>query len=188
IANNVIDKLNSMKDENTSEKANIRGHALFLRSFCFHQLAQVFCKQYTSNANSDLGLPLRLSSDLEESTERSTLFDTYQKILNDLKEAEEIIYRNQVIVNLPSRVSCYGLLARVYLSMKDYENAEHYASLYLNEKKELLDFNNLSISANPSIPIGINPEVSFYAYSENILPRNTTPIDTILYNSYHPDD
>lgn len=78
----------NMKDKNyTGEQAdNIRGQALALRAFRYLDAAQIWCKAYNpQTAGTDLGLPLRLDPDMNIPSVRSTVQQTYEQIISDLR-------------------------------------------------------------------------------------------------------
>ncbi|MFP9100714.1 RagB/SusD family nutrient uptake outer membrane protein [Flavobacterium sp. RHBU_24] len=160
-ANVVLD--GTAKLESTPEREkfnNVAGSALFFRSHAFYQLAQAFAVPYnTITASRDLGIPIRITSDVNMPTVRSTIEETYSKILTDLSEAARLLPIMPKVKTRPSKVAAYGLLARVYLSMEDYPLALAYADSCLNLKSDLMDYNTLSAQYYP-IPM-FNDEVIF---------------------------
>src|SRR5690606_36087287 len=75
----------------------LRGEALFYRSRAFYNLAQLFAPPFDAQKSSNqLGIPLRLSPDVNDVTIRSPLNEVYQRIFADLTEASQL---------LPQRVS-----------------------------------------------------------------------------------
>lgn len=194
-ANLVLDYLPkvevALSDKNTYN--SIRGTALFYRSFLFHQLAQLFSNPYSSNAATDLGIVLRLSSPVEEVSKRATIKQTYEQIIADLKTAAELLPVKSLVANRPNRAGAYGLLARVYLSMRDYENANTYADAALALNNQLLDFNTLTPSNQPTLPaFSNNPEIMYLSYEAyaptNLLGNANCNIDSTIYQSYQPND
>jgi starch-binding outer membrane protein, SusD/RagB family len=193
-ANFVLDNLPKIKGvENDAETYNnIKGTALFYRAFMFHQLAQLFCKPYSSSATSDFGIVLKTTSDPESSLKRSTVQETYDQILNDLKSAAEILPSTQLFATRPNKAAAYAELARVYLSMRDYVNADLYAHNALKLYNTLLDYNSLTPGSNPILPINPvnNPEILFMSWTTNgvFSSSNLAIVDTNLYKSYNAND
>ncbi|MFR1445949.1 RagB/SusD family nutrient uptake outer membrane protein, partial [Acinetobacter baumannii] len=69
----------------------LKGSALFYRAFAFEGLAQLFCKPYsTTNAN-ELGIVLRLTSNVNAKSTRATVQQTYDQIIADLKQATDLL-------------------------------------------------------------------------------------------------
>lgn len=88
----------------------------------------------------------------------------------------------------PSRPAAYGLLSRVYLSMRNYSAASRYADSCLALYNTLLDYNH--INQTPTYPIAnFNPEVIFHAQGiVNILINSRAKVDSALYNMYSTND
>lgn len=62
----------------------------------------------------------------------------------------------------PSKAGAYGLLARTYLSMRQYDSAYKYADLSLQLKNTLLDYNSASVNPNSDVPFQpFNEEINF---------------------------
>jgi hypothetical protein len=188
-----INKISPYLDQEKIDLNNIKGQALFLRSFVFFSLAQIFAPPYdASSAQTDLGIPLKLNSDVTEKSTRSTVGQTYQRIIEDLKVAQDLVPVTALYPTRGSKVSVYGLLSRVYLSMGMFDSAFVYADKCLNNYNALLDFNTLSTS-NSQIGTFVsspkNPEVIFQAaMDEYSFISSSCLIDSTLYNSYDSND
>lgn len=168
----------------------IKGAALFHRAFTFQQLAQLYCKPYSSENLEQLGLVLKLSSNVSEKPARATIQQTYDCIVADLKEAATLLPVSTTYPTRPSKPAAYGALARTYLSMRDYTNAGRYADSALQLYKELLDYNDLMPVGTPPIKT-YNKEVIYQNYAGStpvILSSSYVRIDTQLYQSYHVND
>ncbi|WP_158993858.1 RagB/SusD family nutrient uptake outer membrane protein [Mucilaginibacter sp. L196] len=171
---------------------NVKGTALFYRAFDFWCLAQEYAKPYDSNtASTDLGIPIRTSSDINVRSVRATVLATYNQIVNDLTGAKPLLPDSALYPTRPGKAAVYGLLARVFLSESNYSNAALYADSCLRLSNQLLDFNTLSTSASTPIK-RFNVEVIYHhnlsSYSAF---NNSSPnliIDSNLYNSYKPND
>src|SRR5258706_1664349 len=89
-------------------KNELRADAHFIRAYSYWVLANHFCLPYTPASSNkdvaDLGLPLKQTTDYEESFERTTLKQTYDFIEADLKEAQKTT-RDDVDPALHWRVS-----------------------------------------------------------------------------------
>jgi len=172
----------------------VKGAALFHRSQCFWQLSQLFCKQYNSQtAPTDLGIVLRLTANFNVVSVRSTVKETYERMLNDLKEAAELLPTQVTLKHRPTKAACFGLLARIYLQMGDYRKAQEYAKLTLGIQSTLLNYNNSNL-VNPDLfppfpKFDLNPEIIYHLYAEG--PINTSSrarIDTTLLSLYNEGD
>lgn len=90
-ANVVLEGLTgiSRNASNGVEWNDVKGGALFFRAKAFFNLAQVFSPAYNPTTSAtNLGIPLRLASDPHIPTVRSTVKETYDRIIDDLKEGE----------------------------------------------------------------------------------------------------
>lgn len=200
-ANIVLDGLKELKvtSNEQTEFDNVMGQALFHRSIMFFELASIFCKPYSSQtASVDLGLSLKLSSDIYEIEQRASLDATYKQIVDDLLAAAALLPKIPKYKSRPSKLASYALLARVYLNMGNYVKARDFSDSVLNHGAELLDFNDgvpslLLEYRFPNFTTG-NKEVIFY--SEGIGYTGIIPdynfgygfVDTVLYRSYDVSD
>jgi hypothetical protein len=170
---------------------NIKGQALVFRSFAFYHAAQIWCKPYSSSASTDPGIPIRLSSDINVTSNRGTVQETYNQIVKDLKEAIRLLPEESIAVTRPNKSAAYAVLARVCLSKRDYINASLYADSCLQRNYTLMDYNTLN--GNQAFPIpASNPEILFLvtvgAGYHLIRPNNHVPVDTNFYKSYADKD
>jgi starch-binding outer membrane protein, SusD/RagB family len=194
-ANNALDILSSlnMNKNNSSEYNNIRGQALFHRSFAFYHLAQLYCKPYDlSTASNEPGIALRLKPDIEEKSIRSTVQQTYDRIITDLKEAASLLpsvpYSLSYWIMRPGKAAAYGALARTYLSMRDYKNARIYSDSCLGIYNILVDYNSLNANLPTPFTKTNNAENIFVAQCAFAAGINDYLIDTTLYQSYASKD
>jgi hypothetical protein len=187
-----IDKI-TPNASNAVAWGNVKGTALFKRSFAFFNLAQEFAKGYNaSTASTDLGIILKLNSDVNEHLGRSTIGQTYNQIIGDLRSASNYLQPLPLGNNFyrPSLPAVYGLLARVYLSMGDYNSAYLYADSCLQLKNDLDDFNTVNPNSYPTIKAP-DKEVIYDAdmgrFTDNGFGKNS-PVDTNLFASYAAND
>lgn len=192
-ANFVLDFLPQI-DIDGSEQAwanEIKGAALFYRSFMYYELAQLYCRPYSNTAATDPGIVLRFTAQVQTPSIRASVKETYDQIIADSKIAADLLPVTTVVTMRPSRAAAYGFLARVYLSMRDYVNADLYANKALTLNSAILDFNTLNLSGNPILPpFKNNPEILFlsYAYYGPLLDPSFHAVDTGLYKSYDAND
>lgn len=171
---------------------NVQGTALFYRAYDFFCLEQQFGQPYDPNtAVTDLGIPLRIVSDINFRSTRATVKETYDKIISDLLAAESMLPATALYPTRPGKVSVFGLLSRVYLSSNNYDKAFLYADSCLQIANQVLDYNTISTTATTPIA-KFNKEVIYHhslsAYSAF---NNSSPgliVDSNLYNSYASND
>lgn len=191
IANQVMEILKDLDPQkNGEEYKRIIGGAYFFRAFALHTLTELHCAAFQeTSAIEEQGIPLRLSTGVDEKSIRESLKDTYQQIINDFKVAINNLPVVEVVKGRPSKASAYAGLARVYLDMGEFQQAYLYADSCLQLRPELMDFNDLK--ATDSYPVSrFNMEVLFPALSLEAEPMYSTTalIDTILIKSYGEND
>jgi len=129
----------------------IKGEALFARAILYYELVRNFGLPYNASSSTDLGVPIILKgtsdlSDAQEMASRATVSQVYNQVITDLKEAELVLPANAEAIPA-SRYSAKGFLARVYLTMKDYTNANNYAN-------DVIDNGGFSLDGNPASSFG----------------------------------
>lgn len=157
--NVILDESKKSTEEDAEELNSVIGQALFTRAFLFYQIAQEYAPPYDeNNASNTLGIPLRLTSDIAIPSSLSTLKQTYDQIITDLNTAVDLLPIEQLYTTRGSRIAAFGLLARVYLTVGDHNNALTYSSRYLDLKHDLLDYSTISPTARF---IGDNVEIAY---------------------------
>jgi hypothetical protein len=199
-ANTVLQGLAGIQPDSTyqAEWNMLEGWALFSRAFAFYNITQLFAKPYDSvTAVADLGIPIRLSPDINVKTTRASMQDSYTQILSDLQAAEGLLPAAIQVSNLnrPCKLAAQALFARVYLSVRDYADARKYADSVLQTYPYLLDYNSLGLGG--FIPFQQNmPEVLYQSNfpqpgNGNILEGLICPgcvVDSNLIASYDSTD
>lgn len=192
-ANVVLDNIQniSRNSSNQQDWDNIKGSALVFRARSFLEAAWTWAAAYDENST-DLngGIPLRLTSDFNIPSSRTSVKDTYKQIIQDLKDAIPLLPTTPTHVMRPSKPAALGLLARAYLSMRQYDSCFKYSDLYLQLDNQLLDFSSLNPAAG--FPIQqFNIEVTFqdrmqftYLDAAYIYAK----VDSLLYTSYGSND
>lgn len=197
-ANVVLDGLEKlpMTAENEREWRTIKGTALFVRSYAFNNIAQLFAPVYdASTASTDLGIPLRLHSEIETKSVRSTVKQTYDQIVTDLYSACRLLPDSLEFLNRnrPSKPTAFAMLSRVFLTMRDYGQAGAYADSCLRYYNKLIDYDTVARAAFlPFSPL--NRETLYQSRlltATQLFKGAATPdcvVDSFLYRSYHVND
>ncbi|OFY38580.1 MAG: hypothetical protein A2X18_06505 [Bacteroidetes bacterium GWF2_40_14] len=117
--NNVLDAIEKQPTKATDKDLmQYKGDNLFIRAYIYYNLAQFFCRPFYDNPSTNMGLPLKLTSDNTVVTDRGTVKGLYDLIIADLTAAIAVLPDNAVPNrNLANRYACYGLLSRVYRDM-----------------------------------------------------------------------
>jgi tetratricopeptide (TPR) repeat protein len=193
-ANIVLDGVAKISSNmaNQTDWDNIKGTALFFRAYDFFNLVLEFGRAYDQGtANTDLGIPLRLTSDINIKYQRASIQETYSQIIADLQIAKQLLPVIPQHTTRAGKCAVYGLLSRVYLHTGQYDKALLYADSCLQLNHELLDFNSLDSTASNPIE-RFNPEIIYhhdlalYSAFDNNSPALIA--DPLLYYSYSSDD
>jgi len=189
VALEVLEKINP-ETSNVTAYNNAKGNALFMRAHAFLDLAHIYSRPYVAGtANSDLGIPLRLTANVNEKSTRSTLQQTFNQIIDDLKRAAPLLPNIPLTKTRSSKAAAYGLLARTCLVMGNYSEAGLYADSCLQINSTLMDFNALSLTNLSPIAID-NTESIFYSSLGNpspLLAANLI-VSPQLYSLYNSND
>lgn len=197
-ANNVLQGLQKSSIPVDAEFNQIKGWALFVRAYSFYDLVRTFSSSYEeSGAKTDLGIPLRLNPEIDENLPRSSVQQTYDQIIADLKLSSTLLTTTFQATNRnrPSKVSAYAMLARVYLSMNKYSEAELYSDSTLTLYSKLIDYKSISNTA--VFPFtNINDETLFsstqvlasYLSTVTFLNNVAVRISPEIINSYSLND
>lgn len=169
----------------------VKGSALFYRSFAYNLLVQNYAPVYTeATATNALGIPLRLTSAIEETMVRTSLKESYETIIRDLKQAAALLpnVTNNARTR-PSKAAAFALLSRVYLSMSDFSNALQMADSSITYNNTIYDYNKITSTA--TFPIArFNPEMLFYFLmpAVNFTSYPQRKVDSVLYSTYQTND
>lgn len=197
-ANIVLEQLGQIKRDSTNQVMwdNLKGAALFIRANAFFNLAQIFSSPYDSSSSSSaLGIPLRLTSDINVPTSRSSLQQTYDQIISDATHARFLLSVNFPAANRnrPSRCAAFSLLSRTFLSARAYNKAGDYADSALSLYSTLINYN--SISQTSATPFTISNDETIYQSSSVqsdiitlLRASRGYSIDSTLYRSYSTND
>lgn len=191
-ANSALDVLNRLKATGDEVRhKRLKGRALFFRAYAHFMVAQLYCAPYDKNKdNSGLGIPLRLTADINEPTTRSTIKETYDQIISDLLTAEDLLPQTENFKTRPGKLAVQALLSRVYLTVQDYKSALKYADEVIStDAFSLINFSTLNSSANYPMQ-RFNSEVIFHSEMNAGGPIAVAQIniDSVLYQSYDDSD
>lgn len=159
-ANVIINGAPNATEATAPEIRSVTAEALVVRAACYLDLLTVFAKAYNpSTAAADPGLPLVTSISVTDKVpDRSTLKATVDSLISDVTTAVEWLPPTNINRYRASEFAAYGLLARIFLYMGDYENARTYVDLALSAPHQLLNYNDYE--DRDGIPVSdLNPEI-----------------------------
>ncbi len=151
-------------EEISEEKSQLRGEALFHRTYAYFNLLQQFAPAYQLNGNQTglKGIVLKQSADINEPAVRSDLETCYTLIKSDLQEAVSLLPDFSPYKTRPIKAAAWGLLARVCLVTGDYLSAAQAASSALDSYNPRLDLNQIDVNVRFPFP-QFNDEMIFYS-------------------------
>lgn len=127
--NIVIDNL---EERDTRLGMDVLGTAYALRGVCYYELMRQFCESYDgANASKQLGVPLVTEFNMEEKPLRSTLAETADRAIDDLKKALEYDIQDEIYRFNNDVVT--GYLARACFWSERYGDAIVYADQVLTK-------------------------------------------------------
>lgn len=165
--NMAIEGLEKLKDkQDRADWKNAMGMALFFRALNFFFLQQEFGQIYDVKiANTALGIPLRLQSDVTLVSKRASVEETYRQILDDLNAALSLLPDMPLVKQRPSRQAVYGLLARVYLILEDYRQTLSNAKMCIDLGGQLLDYAEIDGSKAAPFPSDVSENTEIILYT-----------------------
>ena len=187
IANIVLEGVERLKP---IKNKDIEGEALFVRGLAHFYAAQLYCPLYNKAVDSHFGLPIWLTSDFNVPVTRATVHETYKQIIDDIKGAIPNLRDQAAEINRPGKRAAYAALARIYLSIADYEQARYYANECLRINADLMDFNTIDAKLNyPITPK--NVEMIYYGSTISgsaALNSSRARIPMEVYNLFDAND
>ncbi len=136
-----------------------------IRALSYFYLVRAFCLPYNKDNGASPGIPLKKESDVSVEKGRGTVKEVYDFIISDLEFANQYL----AVAKSPDRIGltfAQGLLARVYMTMGDNDNAIKYAELALESAPVLSpDFYTSGVSQNnPSSIFELTYTTNTYSY------------------------
>ncbi|SHK92118.1 Starch-binding associating with outer membrane [Chitinophaga jiangningensis] len=123
-----LPKADSLKPSDGPLRLKLQGECYFLRAWSHFELFRYYCDNYGSGK---LGMPYMEKSSLQPQA-RIPLDEYFKKINADLAAAKALVPNNLDDRNRINRATVSGMQARVALYMKDWANAETYATEYIS--------------------------------------------------------
>ena len=129
----------------TAKKRSLKAEALLGRALEYFYLVNEYGKPYdAATANQDLAVPFVTSNDVTTPVPpRSTVAEIHQHIIDDIHAAIPYLPTDNSANRIRGSVAGgYSLLARVYLYMRNYPEAQKNAEMALaNSTAQMVDYN-----------------------------------------------
>ncbi len=121
-ANKVLEGAEEYEPADAAEQTELdhyKAQALAMRALMHFELVKVFSKAYSQGSASDLGIPYINSTEATYPS-RDGLFDTYDKIVQDLEDAYGLIDPSDTRKDRFNQAAIAALQAKVAMEMGDY--------------------------------------------------------------------
>ncbi len=124
-----------------------KGEVHAIRALCYSELIKCYCKAYDpATAADELGVVIRTKYSEPESSHRASLYDSYQFVIEDLTEAEQLLdaeYDYYGAFYMTNAAVC-ALRARVALHMQDWKTAITYSSKVIDHPHKAFELASAS--------------------------------------------
>lgn len=189
IANQVLSILETLPQG--IRRQQMEGSAYFYRAYALFSLAELFAPVPLKDGSNSgvMALPYRTSPNIEEKSTRITLGEFFAMLLADLEKAGKLLPQSAGLASRPSTVAVASLLSRIYLYLQDYNQSLHFADLALQQKSNLIDYNNLHVDEESPFK-QFNEEVVFQAIATGSFTYYYTiwKVSSAFYDSYTDND
>lgn len=159
--------LDGIKDYNPQSQAEVKemeilaASAKFYRAVGHFEALSYFADVFKREVQDQLGVPIRLTSNLNQKIKRSTQQQSYDQIIQDLKDGLGALPLKPSVLTRPSKWAVHSMLSRVLLYKQDYQGALLHAEEALKIDDTLMDYSELDSTLRYSFDL-FNPEVIHY--------------------------
>jgi len=132
--NTVLEGVDKATDGTEAMKRSLKAEALLGRAFEYFYLINLYGKPYdAATAATDLGVPFVTSNDVSQKVPpRSTVKEVYDRMIADINAALPDLPKDNSKNRMRGSVqAAYSVLARIYLTMRNYTEASKNAQLAL---------------------------------------------------------
>ena len=142
IVNTLIEEIPGATDATEAQKAEVLSYAYAIRAFVLFYIVNFYADAYApEKAATTPGIPLIYSGDLGAPWHQGTVKEVYDQIIADFNKAIDLgVPEKSMTVIHPSRAAVEAGLARVCLSMRNYEDALSHAEEALKRNDSLFDW------------------------------------------------
>lgn len=164
-----IEGIHPLNESEAEDINNLRGISLFHRASALSGLMQFFAPPVL--LVSDLqkpGIPIKLDTDVNNHQGISTVGEVYDRIFQDLIEAETFLPQIQSTPLYPNKAAANGMMARLHLILGNYALALEYSQSALDHGYELMDYQDIAQNFEFPLPMFqypipvLNKEIIYY--------------------------
>ncbi len=141
-------------EEESEETDQLIGENYYLRAYAYFELVNVFGRPYNQGRD-NLGVPLKLSSQIDDLPDRNTVGEVYDQVVADLLKAESLMSVNKSN-SYATKEAAQALLSRVYLYMEENQKSIDYANKVISSGRynllstdQLPDYTRINPDDNP---------------------------------------
>ncbi len=132
--NTMIEKI---PEGQSVEMDQLLGENYFLRGYLYFTLNNLFGRPYVQSPESNPGIPLKLTSDINDFPSRNSVKEVYDQVVKDLEKGASLMASEKSSIYASKEVA-YAMLSRVYLYMENWAKAKEYADLVINSGRYTL--------------------------------------------------
>lgn len=152
ISNYIMEHQNEITDGTESEINQLVGEAYMMRAYCHFTLVNLYAQPYTQvDPDTTRGVPVMLEADVNAVPYSSSVAAVYEQIVADIDSAKGKLNVDKWDTGYNYRfntVSADALLARVYLYMGKWSEAQQAAERVIAAQPDLEDMNTSSVLPN----------------------------------------
>ncbi|MDR1342398.1 MAG: RagB/SusD family nutrient uptake outer membrane protein [Prevotellaceae bacterium] len=134
---NINSVIENVKEGESVEKDQLLGENYFLRGFLYFQLCNIFGRPYSQDAANNPGIPLKLTSKIDDFPLRATVEKVYEQVVKDMEKGAALMESKKINI-FASKEVAQAFLSRVYLYMENWEKAIEYADLVISSGRYTL--------------------------------------------------
>jgi hypothetical protein len=120
---NINSIIEEVGEGESAEKDQLLGENYFLRGFLYFHLCNIFGRPYVQSPTTNLGVPLKLTSNIDDFPPRATVAEVYDRVVKDFKKSASLMSVSKPNIYASKEVA-YAYLSRVYLYMENWEDAK----------------------------------------------------------------
>lgn len=137
---NINSAIEMINEGESVEMDHLLGENYFLRGYHLFTICNLFGRPYAQNPKENLGIPIKLTSDINDFPPRATVFEVYEQVVKDLEKAASLMKDKTDDPNIgiekssiyASKQVAHAMLSRVYLYMEEWQKSKDYADLVIN--------------------------------------------------------
>ena len=123
-----------------AQRAMLIAQARTLRVLCYYHTANYYADQYSQATLNNTSIPLVTSSAISAPSPQVTIKELYDFMISEMEQSVDALPEKGETMFHATKAAGYGLLARIYLSMSDYTNAQKNAEAALQQNSSLFDW------------------------------------------------